>query len=69
MKLKKKEKCELFKRVSKYLEDVSKLVFAGVVLSSITKDDYNLWWMLSSGTFLVFVTMYGSYLAFIKSNN
>jgi len=69
MKLKKKEKRELYGRVSKYLEELSKLVIAGVVLSSIMKEDFNMLWLLFSGTLFVSITMYGSYLAFIKSKN
>ena len=34
-KLTKKEKKEVYGRLSKYLEDVSKLIMAGIVLSTI----------------------------------
>jgi hypothetical protein len=67
MKLTKKNKKELFGRFSKYLEDLSKLVIAGVVLSSITKEDIQLWWLIGFGTLTGLVFLYGAYKAFVKS--
>ena len=68
MKLKKKEKRELFKRVSKYLEDVSKLVIAGVVLSSITEEDIDTRVLIGLGLLGGIILVFGSYRAFILSN-
>ena len=69
MKLKKKVKQEFYGRVSKYLEDVSKLVIAGVVLSSITKGDIGMWGPVILGILVGAVILYGSFYAFVKSKN
>ena len=39
MKLKKEDKLELYKEESKFFVDVAKLVFAGVILAGILKED------------------------------
>jgi len=69
MEFTKKNKRELFGRFSKYLEDLSKLVIAGVVLSSITKEDIHLWWLIGFGTLTGLVFLYGAYMAFLKSKS
>ncbi|MBQ7553607.1 MAG: hypothetical protein IJT46_04515 [Bacteroidaceae bacterium] len=67
MKLTRKNKQDLYDRVSKYLEDISKLIFAGVVLSSIMKEDVGTWWLVGLGFLVGAVILYGSYKAYIKS--
>ncbi|MBR1541852.1 MAG: hypothetical protein IJ628_04490 [Bacteroidaceae bacterium] len=67
MKLTRKNKQDLYDRVSKYLEDISKLIFAGVVLSSIMKEDAGTWWLVGLGFLVGAVILYGSYKAYIKS--
>ena len=67
MKLTRKNKQDLYDRVSKYLEDISKLIFAGVVLSSIMKEDVGTWWLVGLGFLVDAVILYGSYKAYIKS--
>lgn len=66
-KLTKKERQELYGRISKYLEDVSKLILAGVVLSSIMKEDISTWWLVGSGLLVGLVFLYAAYKAYIKS--
>lgn len=66
-KLTKKERQELYGRISKYLEDVSKLILAGVVLSSIMKEDISTWWLVGSGLLVGIVFLYAAYKAYIKS--
>ena len=62
-KLTKKDRQELYERMSKYLEDVSKLIFAGAVLSSIMKEDISMWWLIGCGTFVSLLALYGAYSA------
>ena len=66
-KLKKKDKQELYGRLSKYLEDVSKLILAGVVLSSIMKEDISVWWLVGSGVIVGLIFLFASYKAYVKS--
>ena len=66
-KLTRKERQELFERMSKYLEDISKLIFAGAVLSSIMKEDISMWWLIGCGTFVSLLSLYGAYKAYVKS--
>ena len=65
--LTRKDRQELFERLSKYLEDVSKLVLAGVVLTAIMKEDVGLWWLIGCGTMAGGIMLYASYKAFVKS--
>ena len=65
----KKDRYELYTRISKYFEDISKLVFAGVVLTSIMKEEINFWWLLGSGGLVVIVTAYIAYKTYAKSRN
>ena len=67
MKLTRKNKQELLDRISKYLADVSKLVIAGVVLTSIMKEDLNIWVLVGLGVTTSVTILYFSYYAFIKS--
>ncbi len=66
-KLTRKDRQELFERGSKYLEDISKLIFAGTVLSSIMKEEINVWWLIGCGTAVSLLALYGAYRAYVKS--
>lgn len=66
-KLTKKDRQELYGRLSKYLEDVSKLILAGVVLSSIMKEDISVWWLVGSGVFVGIIFLLAAYKAYVKS--
>ena len=48
-KLKKKDRQELYAHASKFFVDIAKLVFAGVILADILKQDVDFWWMLGGG--------------------
>ena len=65
--LTRKDKQELYDRMSKYMEDISKLIFAGAVLSSIMKEDISMWWLIGCGTFVSLLALYGAYLAYRQS--
>ncbi len=65
--LNRKDKKELYGRLSKYMEDVSKLVLAGVVIAAIMKQDINVWWLVGCGTSVALLTLYGAYKAYIIS--
>ena len=67
MHLRKKDKKQLYERMSKYLEDISKLIFAGAVLSSIMKEDINMWWLIGCGTAVSLLALYGAYKAYLMS--
>ena len=66
-KMTRKDKQELYARASKYFEDISKLIFAGAVLSSIMKEDIGLWWLVGCGTGASIVMLLLAYRAYIKS--
>ena len=65
--LTRKDRQELYARISKYFEDISKLIFAGVVLSSVMKEDISVWWLAGSGSIAAVAMGYMSYKAFVKS--
>ena len=65
--LNKKDKQEFYERISKYFEDISKLVFGGVILSSIMKQDVSIWLLLVCGLFAVVTLLYISFQAYKKS--
>ena len=66
-KLTRKDKLKLYERMSRYLEDISKLIFAGTVLSSIMKEDISMWWLVGCGTIVSLLALYGAYSAYVKS--
>ena len=66
-KLTRKDRQELYGRMSKYFEDVSKLILAGVVLSSIMKEDLDMWWLVCSGMLVGLIFLVAAYKAYIKS--
>ncbi len=65
--LSKKDKKELYGRFSKYMEDISKLVLAGVVIAAIMKQDIDVWWLVSCGTLVAIITLYAAYKAYVIS--
>ena len=65
--LTKKDRKQLYERTSKYLEDISKLIFAGAVLSSIMKEDISMWWLIGCGTSVSLLALYGAYKAYLMS--
>ena len=66
-KLTRKDRQELYGRMSKYFEDVSKLILAGVVLSSIMKEDLDMWWLVCCGMLVGLIFLVAAYKAYIKS--
>ena len=66
-KLTRKDRQELYSRASKYFEDVSKLIFAGAVLSSIMKEDISMWWIVGCGTLASLVMLMIAYRTYLKS--
>ena len=65
--LTRKDKQELYARMSKYFEDLSKLIFAGAVLSSILKEDISVWWLVGCGTVAASIMLFLAYRAYLKS--
>ena len=66
-KLTRKDCQELYSIASKYFEDVSKLIFAGAVLSSIMKEDISMWWIVGCGTLASLVMLMIAYRTYLKS--
>ena len=60
---------ELYKRMSKFFEDVAKLVIAGVVIGSLMQQQLNPWLLLAGGGAVTVTLVYLSYKAFLKSGN
>ena len=65
--LTRKDKQDLYARMSKYFEDISKLIFAGAILSSIMKEDLSVWWLIGCGILAVSIMLMLSYRAYVKS--
>ena len=63
-KLTKKEKQELYAHTSKFFVDIAKLVFAGVILAGILKEDVNTLWLLTCGTLVVILSLVMAYNTF-----
>lgn len=45
--------------VSKFLIDVAKLIFAGVILAGILKEDISVFWLLAGGLIASSLCLYG----------
>ncbi len=67
MKLSKKDRKELYGHASKFFVDIAKLVFAGVILADILKQDVEFWWMLVGGLAAVCGLLSLAYYLFIIS--
>ena len=66
-KLSKKDRQELYGQVSKFFVDIAKMVFAGVILADILKQDVDFWWMLSGGFVVLTVLLVLAYNMFRMS--
>lgn len=66
-KLTKKDKQELFTRMSKYFEDLSKLVIVGVIIAAIMKEKIGLWWLLGCGGVTAALFIYLAWQSFMRS--
>ena len=65
--LSRKDKQELFAQANKFFVDIAKLVFAGVILAGILKQDVDFWWLIAGGTSVMFILLYAAYLMFKNS--
>ncbi len=66
-KLTRKDKYELYTRVSKYFEDISKLVFGGVILASIMREDIATIILVGSGVCALSILLGVSYVTYRAS--
>ena len=66
-KLTRKQLQELYSRMSKFFEDVAKLVIAGVVIGTLMQQQLNHWMLLAGGAVVTITLVYLSYKAFLKS--
>ena len=66
-KMTKKERQELFAQANKFFVDIAKLVFAGVILAGILKQDVNFWLLIAGGAIVMFIMLYAAYLMFRNS--
>ena len=65
--LTKKNRQELYAHASKFFVDIAKLVFAGIILADILKQDVDFWWMLIGGFSVVTVLLLFAYNMFKMS--
>ena len=63
----KKERKEFFAQANKFFVDIAKLVFAGVILAGILKQDVNFWLLITGGVIVMFIMLYAAYLMFRNS--
>ena len=66
-KLTKEDIKELNSRASKFFEKIAELVFAGVILSGILKEDIGLLWLILGGAISVSILLLASYKTFMNS--
>jgi len=66
-KLSKKAKQELFARASRFFEKIAELVFAGVILAGILKQDVDILWLIGGGTLVMFILLSVAYQMFMNS--
>ena len=66
-KLTKEDIKELNSRASKFFEKIAELVFAGVILSGILKEDIGLLWLILGGAISVSILLLVSYKTFMNS--
>ena len=66
-KLTKKAKLELFSRASKFFERIAELVFAGVILAGILKQDVDFFWLIGGGVVVMLTLLLVSYVMFRNS--
>ena len=65
--LSRKDRQELFAQANLFFVDIAKLVFAGVILAGILKQDVDFWWFIAGGTSVMFILLYAAYLMFRNS--
>lgn len=65
--LTKKAKQELFARASKFFERIAELVFAGVILSGILKQDVDFLLLIGGGVLVMMLLLLVSYVMFRNS--
>ena len=58
---------ELFSRASKFFERIAELVFAGVILSGILKQDVDVLWLVGGGVIVMSSLLLVSYVMFRNS--
>ena len=58
---------EFYGEVSKFFIDIAKLVFAGVILAGILKEEVSILWLLSCGLVAVLFCLWLSYRYFRAS--
>lgn len=66
-KLTRNEKRELYGLISRFFVDIAKLVFAGVILAGILKEDVDTLWLLAGGSAVVLIALLIAYNTFIMS--
>lgn len=52
---------EFYGEVSKFFIDIAKLVFAGVILAGILKEDVSVCWLLAGGLLAMTISFIGYY--------
>ena len=52
---------EFYGEVSKFFIDIAKLIFAGVILAGILKEDVSILWLLGGGALSMIVAFMGYY--------
>lgn len=65
--LSRKDKQELFAQANKFFVDIAKLVFGGVILAGILKQDVDFWMLISGGAIVMAIMLYAGYLMFKNS--
>jgi len=63
----KKERQELFAQANKFFVDIAKLVFGGVILAGILKQDVDFRMLIGGGTIVMAIMLYAGYLMFRNS--
>lgn len=66
-KMTRKERQELFSQANKFFVDIAKLVFGGVILAGILKQDVDFWMLIAGGTSVMAILLYAAYLMFRNS--
>lgn len=66
--LSRKSKKKLYLEASKYFTDLSKLVFGGIILAGIMKEDIYVAWLLVVGLIVVSILLWTGYLLFKMGN-
>ena len=58
---------EFYGDISKFFLDIAKLVFAGVILAGILKEDVSVLWLLGGGSLTMAVAFFDYYHYFMLS--